>query len=68
MGTLTYTSLPDDLVRTLLSMGAGVGLGITMPHCWESHQWQDLGGAAPDLVWDPSERSRLGACFPRSRP
>ena len=47
VGNLLYTSVPDTLVRALLADGHGIGLGITIPSCWQNRSWSGLG--TPDM-------------------
>ena len=43
IGTLAYTTLPDDLVRVLQPKGAGVGLRSETPAAWAGMRWHSGG-------------------------
>lgn len=50
LGSLMYTTLPDDLLRSLLGAGFGVGVNISVPCCWHGHVWVCSGTHIDALV------------------
>ena len=52
VGTLTYVTVPDTLVRELEENKHGVGVGMTVPAAWESHVWSGCGRPITSLVGD----------------
>ena len=49
-GPLTYTSLPDSLVRMLLANGFGVALRPQIPEYWRNHELNGSGTPCAELV------------------
>ena len=50
LGTATYTTLPDDLVKELVQKQHGVGIGISIPAEWRGHVWLGTGAPQQELV------------------
>ena len=50
LGSLTYTTLPDSLLRELIDAGFGVGVNVTVPAIWNDHVWMCRGTPVPALV------------------
>lgn len=47
IGCLTYTTLPDSLVRELLTAGHGIGINVEIPAIWRIHVWKGEGSPTP---------------------
>ena len=50
IGTTLYTTLPDTLVKELLSHGFGLGLDRKVPEAWVGHRWIGMGTPQNHLV------------------
>lgn len=64
IGPLTYPTLPDDLLRSLLLDGFGVGINLPMPPAWQGHLWQCKDTPLSALVNDLVSSLRSGARLP----
>ena len=50
LGPRCYTVLPDDLLKSLVHEGFGVGTDFSMPTSWKSHNWECSGTPTPLLT------------------
>ena len=64
IGSLTYTTLPDSLLRALIDAGFGVGVNFTMPATWCGHVWSGRAHPLPALVDMLVEALRSGSRLP----
>ena len=64
IGPLTYTSLPNTLMKELLAGHHGVSMKVRIPSEWSQHVWLGLGRPIPALVDQLFNAITTGSALP----